>query len=237
MAIETLVPGVLTVCTYGGFAPVAYKDEHRKLVGKDLDYLSKFAENMGLSIEFVEAEFDGIWRLPGEGKCDVAAAGIGQLRGREVGPAQWTDYYYQVHRSLLIRKEDASKFATPDKVPETVDLVVTRNSAADLDAKERYPHKPRIAYVDQFPAKPNPQARVVELLLAGNQGDPHVDALGEGDICNKYFKKLHDDKLVLADVHLYKGHPEFYRFVVSNASVLLVDLNVFIAENKYDDEL
>ena len=36
--VHTLTPGVLTVCTYGGFAPVCYKNPAGQLIGLDVSF-------------------------------------------------------------------------------------------------------------------------------------------------------------------------------------------------------
>jgi len=50
----------LTVCTYGGFAPVCYKNAAGQLIGLDVSFLTRFAESLGLAIATVEKPFDGI---------------------------------------------------------------------------------------------------------------------------------------------------------------------------------
>ena len=103
-AFSTLVPGRLKVCTYGGFAPVCYKDAAGRLVGLDVAFLTRFAEQMALQIILIEKDFNGIWTLPGEGLCDIAGAGVMQRADRRVGPGgSWSDPYFQVERSLLVR--------------------------------------------------------------------------------------------------------------------------------------
>jgi ABC-type amino acid transport substrate-binding protein len=49
-AVATMVPGQLTVCTYGGFAPVCYKNPAGQLIGLDVSFLTRFAESLGLAI-------------------------------------------------------------------------------------------------------------------------------------------------------------------------------------------
>jgi hypothetical protein len=74
-ALITLVPGKLTVCTYGGFAPVCYKKDG-KLVGLDVSFLTVFAGQEGREIVLMEKAFDDIWTVPGKDVCDIAGAGV-----------------------------------------------------------------------------------------------------------------------------------------------------------------
>ena len=110
-AITTLFPGQLTVCTYGGFAPVCYKNPAGQLIGLDVSFLTRFAESLGLSIAAIEQPFDGIWKLPGCDVCDVAGAGVMQRADRLVGPCgSWSEPYFQVERSLLVRRAEKAEF-------------------------------------------------------------------------------------------------------------------------------
>jgi ABC-type amino acid transport substrate-binding protein len=84
-AVVTVVPGQLTICTYGGFAPVCYKNPAGQLIGLDVSFLTRFAESLGLAIQTIEKPFDGIWTLPGVNACDVAGAGIMRRDDRPVG--------------------------------------------------------------------------------------------------------------------------------------------------------
>ncbi len=81
----TLVPGKLTVCTYGGFAPVCYKNAAGQLIGYDVSFLTRFAQQNGREIVLIEKEFDGIWKLPNANVCDVAGAGVMRRNDRPVG--------------------------------------------------------------------------------------------------------------------------------------------------------
>jgi ABC-type amino acid transport substrate-binding protein len=118
-AVATLLPGRLTVCTYGGFAPVCYKNPADQLIGLDVSFLTRFAESLGLAIVTIEKPFDGIWTLPGENVCDVAGAGIMRRDDRIVGSGgSWSDAYFQVDRSLLVRAGTAGNGTGPPKAAD-----------------------------------------------------------------------------------------------------------------------
>jgi ABC-type amino acid transport substrate-binding protein len=232
-AVETLVPGQLTVYTYGGFAPVCYKNPAGELVGLDVSFLTQFAESLGLAIATVEKPFDGIWTWPDANECDVAGAGVMKRDDRPVGSGgSWSDAYFQVSRSLLVRAEDKAAFDADEK-PVGKKIVVTRGSTADIDAQKRYPHC-TIEYVDVV-AKDQPDAQefIVKTLIASHQ----ADAFGEGDVSNKYLRDKYNGDvqggLALADVHPIDGLIETFNFITRNASSGVLDrLNEFIAENK-----
>lgn len=232
-AVSTLHPGRLTVCTYGGFAPVCFKDADGNLVGLDVAFLVRFAEGEGLSLDLVDRSFNGIWALPGMDECDIAAAGITKLDARNVGEGgAWSDAYFQVNRSLLVHTAEQLVF---DHHASLVGkkIVVTRGSTADIDAQTRYPDC-TLQYVDEVAmGQQDPQEFVVKTLLAERK----VDAFGEGDVSNQYLRDVYgkdvEGGLVLADIHPIDGPDETFSFVVRKASSGLLDrLNAFIAANK-----
>jgi ABC-type amino acid transport substrate-binding protein len=230
--LMTLVPGKLTVCTYGGFAPVCYKKDG-KLVGLDVSFLTEFAGQQRREIVLIEKEFDDIWTLPGKDVCDIAGAGVMRRGDRPVGSgASWSDPYFQVKRSLLVRAADKAAFDNYATLSGKK-IVVTRNSTADIDAKKRYP-RCTIQYVDEV-AKDAADAQVyiAKELIANHR----ADAFGEGDVSNQYlldqYSKDVAGGLALADVHPIDGLTETFNFITRNASIGVLDaLNAFIALNK-----
>jgi len=232
-AVSTLVPGRLTVCTYGGFAPFCYKSPASQLIGLDVSFLARFAERLGLAIVTIERPFDGLWTLPGSNVCDVAGTGIMQRDDRPVEPGgSWSDPYFEVHRSLLVRAADRAAFDDYETLSGKR-IVVTRGSTADIDAETRYP-RCTIQFVDEVAAgQPNPQAFVVTTLLANHQ----IDAFGEGEVSSQYLRALYSQDvaggLALADCHPLDGQTETFNFIVRDSSTGLLDrLNAFIAEHR-----
>jgi ABC-type amino acid transport substrate-binding protein len=231
--IHTLTPGLLTVCTYGGFAPVCYKNPAGQLIGLDVSFLTRFSESLGLGIVTIEHSFDGIWKAPGQKLCDVAGAGVMKRDDRPVTPGgSWSDAYFQVERSLLVRAADKAEFDNYQTLTGKK-IVVTRGSTADIDAKKRYP-RCTIQYVDVVAAgQPDPQEYIVTKLIANRQ----ADAFGEGDVSNQYLRDKYNSAvpggLALADVHPIDGLTETFNFITRDASTgVLARLNAFIARNK-----
>ncbi len=232
-AATTLHSGRLTVCTYGGFAPVCFKDAAGDLVGLDVAFLSRFAVGEGLALDMIDRTFDGIWALPAMDVCDIAAAGITKLDSRYVGEGgSWSDAYFRVDRSLLVRSAEQPVFDDHAALVGKK-IVVTRGSTADIDAQARYPDC-TLLYVDEVAVgQHDPQEYVVKTLLANRE----VDAFGEGDVSNRYLRDTYgkdvEGGLVLADIHPIDGPDETFGFVVRNLSAgLLGRLNAFIAANK-----
>jgi ABC-type amino acid transport substrate-binding protein len=233
--VTTLAPGKLTVCTYGGFAPVCYKNSDGQLIGLDVSFLTRFAESLGLEIVTIEHLFDGIWEQPDAGKCDVAGAGVMKRKDRPVRKGgSWSDEYYTVNRSLLVRAGEAEEFAVDKgQKPSGKTIVVTKGSTADIDAHNRYPDC-TIKFVDDVDVakgQKDPQEYIVKTLIPNRK----VDAFGEGDVSNTYLRDEYgkDGSLALTDIHRIDNVDETFNFITRNDSLGVLDqLNAFIARNK-----
>ncbi len=134
--LQTLEPGKLQVCLYPGFAPFASKDASGNWQGWDVDYLKGFAQTHKLDFVVVEVpEFNGIWLLPGQDKCDVAGTGISDLKDRRdaTGTAgEWSSTYYHVIRAFLVRTADLPKLARVEDL-RGKQAIVTKGSTANSD--------------------------------------------------------------------------------------------------------
>jgi ABC-type amino acid transport substrate-binding protein len=97
-------PGTLTVSTIDNFIPVIYRDNNNAWQGFEVDILQTFAKQWRLKLEFKLAPFDGIWQLPKQGQCDIAAAGISVSKGRSREGAAFTEPYLFIKQSLLVKK-------------------------------------------------------------------------------------------------------------------------------------
>ena len=214
-AFSTLVPGVLTICTYVEFAPFSYEADGA-IVGSDIALLRRFARHHGLSVSVHNKPFPDLWLTPGAGWCDVAAAGLGARADRDLGAhGVWSRSYMTVQRSLLIRRTDVGTLRSPgDFVGKSI--VVTPASAAHVDAQERYvPHGAHL-----IPHVPS-QDEVVKRLLRHD-----IDAFGEGDVSNAYLAGTYLDAqglplMTLTDIHSLEP-PETLHFAVRAADPRLV---------------
>ena len=225
-AFTTISEGILTICTYTEFAPFSYEDGG-DIVGTDISVLREFAEEMDLKVEIKKRDFAGLWEAPGNGDCDVSAAGMMEYEDRYLGEnAVWSDPYMLVTRSLLIRRSDLEILKCPGDF-EGKKIVVTPTSSAHIDGDLRY--KPLGATI--IPLVPS-QDEVVSQLLAGK-----IDAFGEGDVSNEYLAGKYLDEhgqklLALTDVHSMEN-PELLRFAVRSVDERLpATLNEFIRKIK-----
>jgi hypothetical protein len=132
---KTLEPGKLKVCLYAGFAPFASKSQKGEWRGWDVDYLEAFARAHGLDLVVIEKGFDGIWLQPEKDACDIAGTGISDTRERRDATgtaAVWSNTYYQVVRTYLVRTEQFAKLTRIDDLSGKT-VIVTKGSTANSD--------------------------------------------------------------------------------------------------------
>jgi ABC-type amino acid transport substrate-binding protein len=216
--MTTIEPGVLNVVTYSGFAPVcAAKDG--KAWGKDISFVERFAADNRLRTHFhILNEFEGIWRKPGEGSYDMAAAGITAtpIRKETSKGVVWSDNYFHVQRSFLIRSGDEGRLVTICDFKGRK-IAVTKASTADDDLKVRNPCNAELVYVSD-------QDAAIEALLGAK-----FDAFAEGDVSNDYLAGLRPGKLLVIDRHnMFPDGGEPFSFPMREASGILDEMNAWL---------
>ena len=234
MTITTLQPGVLTVAVDYGFGlPFAENSNS----GSDIQYIRSFAQENSLRINFVEqSEFDNIWLLPGEGKCDVAVGGINFFSNRVNEGTVWSDVYFNDVRSFLVKKDDTlnGPEGLANKTVSICELEAVDQDSPTLEDLKAWIAKDDIKGVNIIYAKDEKVS--AQLVLDGKSF-----AAGAEYSINQHLASLPEfSELKLAWVHqrlLSDGQTETepYEFPVREASSGLVDaLNAFIKANVYN---
>ena len=199
---DTIVPGVLTVCTYTEFAPFSYR-EGGEIKGSDILLLKLFARKMGLDTNFIQKPFNGLWNTPGNDECDVAAAGM-----------------------LLVRRADANILKGPNDFIGRK-IVVTPESTAHIDANERY----LPIGVTIIPVVPSQEEIVGQILNhtvdAFGEGNVSNEYLA-----NKYVDQYGNPLLMLADIHEMEIPETLQFAIRSKDKRLANCLNEFICRYK-----
>jgi polar amino acid transport system substrate-binding protein len=75
--------GVLTVATSPDFPPYESIDDNGSYVGFDIDMAYAIGEVMGLKVEIVPTEFDGIMTAVSTGKADIGMSGLSVTEERK----------------------------------------------------------------------------------------------------------------------------------------------------------
>ena len=114
-AVETVTPGVLTVATSPDFAPYEFYaiDENGtpQLAGFDIALAQYIADYMGLELEVVPMDFDGVLLELANKSVDIGLAGLSPDPER-MDAMDFSDIYYQGGQSFVCLQDNKDQFAS-----------------------------------------------------------------------------------------------------------------------------
>jgi polar amino acid transport system substrate-binding protein len=106
--VKLVKSGTLTVCSDIPYAPFEY-EEANKVVGIDADLVREMASGLSLQATFVDTDFDGIFAALAAKKCDMIASSV-TITDERKKSNDFSDGYYEISQSLLVRTADAAKY-------------------------------------------------------------------------------------------------------------------------------
>lgn len=118
----TITPGKLTIGTSPDFAPYEFyhiNNGNPELVGFDIALAQKIADELGLELQVVPMDFDGILMELQNGNVDLGISGFSPSPER-AQTFDFSDIYYTGGQAFVIRKADADKYkdyTAFDKLP------------------------------------------------------------------------------------------------------------------------
>lgn len=142
--IETVSPGKLTVATSPDFAPYEFyaigDDGKPTLAGFDMALAQYVADYMGLELEVVPMDFDGVIMEVGMKNVDLGMAGLSPDPSR-ANAMDFSDIYYTGGQSLVTVKANADKYNSFESIndPNVSVGAQTGSIQADL-AQENSPN-------------------------------------------------------------------------------------------------
>jgi ABC-type amino acid transport substrate-binding protein len=111
--VETVTDGKLTVATSPDFAPYEFysidEDGNPTLSGFDMDLAKYIADKMGLELEVVPMDFDGVLSELSQKNVDLGMAGLSPDPAR-ADAMEFSDLYYKGGQSFVTVKDKADKF-------------------------------------------------------------------------------------------------------------------------------
>lgn len=203
--LDTIQEGALTVCTDAPYPPFEF-EEGGEWTGFDMELLKAIIEPLGLELAVTVQPFDGIWLAPEAGTCDLVASAM-TITEERAAEALFSDPYFDADQSLLIRAEDADRYATLADLGGATIGVQTGTTGADY-AKENAPADAEIVEFDEAAA----------MFLALESGE--VDALLQ-DFPVNLDRANQDDKFVVTE-EFPTG--EQYGFATSKDNTALMDV-------------
>ena len=106
--VDLIEDGKLTVCSDIPYAPFEFEDGG-DLKGIDVDLVKGIAGELGLEADFRDTDFDGIFAALAAGNCDMVASAVSITEERKKENL-FSDGYFEIHQSLLVRKDDADTY-------------------------------------------------------------------------------------------------------------------------------
>lgn len=114
-AITTVNPGVLTVATSPDFAPYEFysidEDGNAVLSGFDVALAKYIADYLGLELEIIPMDFDGVLSEITAGNVDIGLAGLSPDESR-MDAMNFSDIYYKGGQSLVVVQSTKDQFSS-----------------------------------------------------------------------------------------------------------------------------
>lgn len=113
--LTTVTPGKLTVATSPDFAPYEFyaidENGNANLAGFDMALAQYIADYLGLELEVVPMDFDGVLAEVTAGNVDLGMAGLSPDPER-MEAMDFSDIYYMGGQSLVVTQENKDKWAS-----------------------------------------------------------------------------------------------------------------------------
>ena len=225
-AVETVTDGKLTVATSPDFAPYEFyaidEDGTPSLAGFDLALAQYIADYMGLELEVVTVDFDGVLTELQTKSVDLGMAGLSPDPVREAA-MDFSDIYYEGGQSLVTVKDNADTYNSTDAVNDPSVSVGAQTGSIQLDLAQKNSPDADIVSLPKV-------TDIISELLAGKLDAAYI----ETDVAKSY-QKNYPDLEIVADVP--------YDVVGSSIGVskgnaeLLAAVNEAIAAAKADGSL
>lgn len=167
--------GSITIAMEGTWAPWTYHDENDQLVGYDVEVSQKIAEKLGVTVNFVEGEWDGLLAGLDDGRYDLMVNGVGITPDRQEKYDFSTPYAY--NRTAIIVRGDYDEI----HAPEDLKGKQTANTISSTYAAQAEAYGAAVTGVDDL-------NQTIELLLAGR-----IDATLNAEGVFDDYMKVHPD--------------------------------------------
>jgi polar amino acid transport system substrate-binding protein len=197
--------GTLKVCSDMPYEPFEFEPEGKEATGFDIELLRAMADGMNKDLEVVDTDFEGIVLAPAAGNCDMVASAL-TINDERAAQALFTDPYFDAEQSLLVLKENESKYGSLDKLDGQT-IGVQTGTTGETYAKE---NKPDGAELKSF-------SQADEMFLALQSGD--VAALLQDLPVNGY-RATKNDEFVVVETY---PTDEQYGFLAEKGNDELVD--------------
>lgn len=187
--IQTVNSGKLTVATSPDFAPYEFyaiaEDGTPTLAGFDVALAGYIADYLGLELDIIPMDFDGVIMEVGMNNVDMGMAGLSPDPKR-ANQMDFSDLYYTGGQSLVCLKENADKFDSFEKANNPEVTIGAQIGSIQVDlAQENTPN----ATIIQL-------AKVTDIIAEMLSGKMDMGYI-ETEVALSYQKQYPDLELVL----------------------------------------
>jgi len=106
--------GKLVLGTSADYPPYEFYaeiDGELQIVGFDIEIAKEIAKDMGVELEIVDMQFDGLLAALVADNIDIIVAGMAATEERKES-VDFSTSYYEAEQTMLVREEDYGKFAS-----------------------------------------------------------------------------------------------------------------------------
>ena len=230
--VQTVTEGKLTVATSPDFAPYEFyaigEDGNPTLAGFDMALAQYIADYMGLELEVITVDFDGVLSELQTKSVDLGMAGLSPDEKR-MGIMDFSDIYYEGGQSLVTVKDNADKYNSVEAVNNPDVTVGAQTGSIQLDlANTNSPD----ADIISLPKVTD----IISELLAGTMDAAYIET-----VVAESYQKNYPDLEIVADVPydvagsaigVVKDNPELLNAVNEAIAAALEDgsMDQFVAE-------
>lgn len=212
--------GSITVAMEGTWAPWTYHNEQDELVGYDVEIAQKIAEKLGVTVNFVEGEWDGLLAGLDDGRYDIMVNGVGITAERQEKYDFSTPYAYN-RTAVIVRGEYEDIHSMEDLKGKT-----TANTISSTYAEQAEAYGATVTGVDDL-------NQTIELLLSGR-----IDATLNAEVVFADYKNAHPEANI--KIAAYSDDVERVAIPVrkgADSTTLLDAINQALAELSADGTL
>ena len=189
--LTTVAEGKLTVATSLDFAPYEFyaiaEDGTPSLAGFDVALAQYIADYLGLELEMVTVDFDGVLSELQTKSVDLGMAGLSPDPAREA-IMDFSDKYYMGGQSLVTVQDKADSITSFDDINKPEFTIGAQTGSIQLDLANQYTPDADIVSMPKV-------TDIVSELLA----DKEYAAFIETDVA-KCYQKLHPELAIVMDV-------------------------------------
>ena len=153
----------LRVGVTSDFPPLVYK-EGGQLAGVEVDYAKALGEALNRPVKFVELNWEDQIPALTEGRTDIIMSGLSFTRARQLRVA-FTAPYLTAGQTVLVRREDANKYALGFPVRPEGTIGVLKATTGDFLVQQEFPRSKRKEFKDGQLAAKALMKKQIDLLI------------------------------------------------------------------------